>query len=69
MSHYLAEWLVYFGESHFESILYRLSSVAGCIDSIHHEIATSVVPFVLFRQIKSNLIMLKAQYSAEVEMC
>lgn len=69
LSNYLAECLVHFCESHFESILHRLSSVAGYIDSIHHEIATSVLPFVLFRQMKSNLIMLKAQYSAEVEMC
>lgn len=69
LSNYLAECLVHFCASHFESILHRLSSVAGYIDSIHHEIATSVLPFVLFRQIKSNLIMLKAQYSAEVEMC
>lgn len=69
LSNFLLQCLVHFCESHFESILHRLSSVSGFMDSIHHEIATSVLPFVLFRQIKSNLIMLKAQYSAEVEMC
>lgn len=41
-----------FWESPFESILHRLSNVAGCIDSIHRESATSVLPFVLFRRMK-----------------
>lgn len=59
LSNYLAERLVHFCESHFESILHRLSSVVGYIDSIHHEIATSVLPLVLFRQIKSNLTCLR----------
>lgn len=65
----MAEWLVHFGESRFASILHRFCSVAGYMDLIHHETATSVLPFVLFRQMKSNLIMLKAEYSAEAEMC
>lgn len=35
--------------------------------STYDAISASVLPFVLFRQIKSNLIMLKARYSAEVK--
>lgn len=57
-----------FSESPFESILPRLSSVAGCIDSTHRERATSVLPFVLFRRIKSNLLTLEAQHSAELKL-
>lgn len=57
-----------FSESPFESILPRLSSVAGCIDPTHRESATSVLPFVLLRRIKSNLLTLEAQHSAEAQI-
>lgn len=57
-----------FWEPPFESVLHRLSSVAGCTDAIHRESAASVLPFVLFRRIKSNLLMLEAQHSAEAQI-